>query len=176
MAGYGWVTLGAADTITQPLCGTDQITSSTSCKATKWNTTDSLCMVGKVPALDATTPDYKGNWGVQLGINSTDPAGSGLGQSFSTIAITVSGATTSGLRAMLHKAGDDDNTNYCLAMTSGKTLTIADFNTLCYDSTPDGKSLTAADVPNIDKVGVQVSSTKAEIAVDLCITGITFGK
>jgi len=176
MVGYGWVSLGSSDTLTDPLCGTDQITSKTSCAATTWSTTDSLCMSGSIPALDKTTPDYTGNWGVELGVNATEPNTS-LGQSFSTVAITVSGSPTSGLRAMLHRKGDSVDTNYCLAMTSGTAMTLTTFNTKCYDATPDGDALSASDVPNIDKVAVQVSSSTTAISVEkLCITGITFGK
>ena len=176
MVGYGWVSLGSSDTLTDPLCGTDQITSKTSCTATKWSTTDSLCMSGSIPALDKTTPDYTGNWGVELGVNATEPNTS-LGQSFSTVAITVSGAPTSGLRAMLHRKGDGVDTNYCLALTSGTAMTMTSFNTKCYNATPDGDALSATDVPNIDKVAVQVSSSTTDISVEkLCITGITFGK
>jgi hypothetical protein len=133
-------------------------------------------MSGSIPALDKTTPDYTGNWGVELGVNATEPNTS-LGQSFSTVAITVSGSPTSGLRAMLHRKGDSVDTNYCLAMTSGTAMTLTTFNTKCYDATPDGDALSASDVPNIDKVAVQVSSSTTAISVEkLCITGITFGK
>jgi hypothetical protein len=126
--------------------------------------------------LDKTTPDYTGNWGIELGVNATE-SNISLGQSFSTIAITVSGSPTSGLRAMLHRKGDKDETNYCLAMISGTVMAMTSFNTKCYDLPPDGDALFASDIPNIDKVGVQVSSSATAITVDnLCVTGITFGK
>jgi hypothetical protein len=177
MTGLAWVALGSADTLTDPLCGSAQITSTPPCVATTWSTTNSLCISGAIPALDATTPDYNSNWGIQLGIDVTKPFGSGLGQSFSTIAITVSGSPTSGLRAMLHRKGDKDETNYCLAMISGTVMPMTSFNTKCYDLPPDGDALFASDIPNIDKVGVQVSSSATAITVDnLCVTGITFGK
>jgi hypothetical protein len=60
---------------------------------------------------------------------------------------------------------------------TGSALTITSFTTTCYDTAKPGTALTAADVPNIDKVGVQVSSGTAAISVSkFCITGITFGK
>jgi hypothetical protein len=177
MTGYGWVALGAKDSLSDPTCGTATITSTTTCaSSTTWSSDTALCMSGSIPALDATTPDYTGNWGVQIGINATDPAGGGLGQSFTTITIATSGSPTSGLRAILHKKGDADATSYCAAMT-GSALTITSFTTTCYDTAKPGTALTAADVPNLDKVGVQVTSGAAAITVaKLCVTGITFGK
>jgi hypothetical protein len=61
-------------------------------------------------------------------------------------------------------------------MTSGKAITLTSFHTKCYDSPADGVALTAADVPNIDKIGVQISSdTGADYAVsNFCLTGVTF--
>jgi hypothetical protein len=43
----------------------------------------------------------------------------------------------------------------------------------CWDST--GTNLTDADIPNVDEVSVQVSSTAAAITVDkLCLTKVEF--
>ena len=62
-------------------------------------------------------------------------------------------------------------------MTSGRAITLTDFNTKCYDSPADGTALTAADVPNIDKIGVQISSDigSAYTVTNFCLTGVTFG-
>jgi hypothetical protein len=133
-------------------------------------------MTGAIPALGAT-PDYNNNWGVQVGVNSTDPAGAGLGQALTSVAITVTGTPTSGLRAMVHRKGDPVGSGYCSPMTSGTAIPFTSFNTKCYDTPPDGTALTAADVTIIDQVGVQVSSGTAAVTVtNLCITGITFVK
>jgi hypothetical protein len=177
MTGYGWVALGTADTISSPTCGTATITNAAPClTSTTWNSTTALCITGSVPALSATAPDYTGNWGVSVGVNSSDATGGTLGQTFSSITIAVSGSPSSGLRAIIHRASDPVTTSYCLAMTSG-AMTLTSFNTKCYDATPDGVALTASDVPNIDKISVQVSSTTSAIIVSsLCITGITFAK
>ena len=176
MVGYGWVALGSADSISDPTCNGAAFTSATNCASTTWSTanTKGLCMTGSVPALGAT-PDYVGNWGVQVGVNSTDPAGSGLGQSFTSIAITVTGSPSSGLRAMVHRKTDPVGSGYCYPMTSGTAIPFTSFNTKCYDTPADGTALTAADVPNIDQVGVQVSSGTAAISVaSLCMTEIDF--
>ena len=176
MTGYGWVALGTADAITSPTCGTAAITDAAPClTSTTWNSTTSLCITGSVPAL-GTPPDYIGNWGVSVGVNATDTTPSaGLGQSFSSVTITVSGSPGSGLRAMVHRKGDPDATTYCHALTSGTVMPLTSFSTTCYTTASPGTAITAADVPNIDKISVQVWSGTAAIPVsNLCITGITF--
>jgi hypothetical protein len=176
MTGYGWVALGAKDSLSDPKCGTAEIKDGTTCAATTWSTKDSLCISGSIPALDATTPDYTGNWGVLVGLNATDPAGGGLGQSFSSITIAVSGTPSSGLRAKIHKKGDSSSVDYCAPFTTG-AIPLTSFTTTCYDTAKPGTAFAAADVPSIDQVGVQVTSDKTAITVtNLCITGITFGK
>ena len=178
ITGYGWLALGAADALTDPTCGPGKmpITNTAPCpSSTNWNSPTALCVSGPIPAL-GTPPDYAGNWGIMLGVNSADPMGV-IGQSFSTMAITVTGLPLVGLRAMVHKRGDPDSTSYCAVLTSGTAMPLAYFSTACYTPTSPGIAITAADVPNIDKIGVQVSSGAAAIAVtNLCITGITFAK
>jgi hypothetical protein len=65
MTGYGWVELGALDTITDPTCDADRhaITNESPCTSTiNWRTADSLCLSGSIPALHPTAPDYDHNW------------------------------------------------------------------------------------------------------------------
>ena len=175
MTGWGWVALGSLDTITDPTCDTAQtpITNAEPCLAnTNWNKSDALCMTGLVPAL-GEDPDYAGNWGVGVGVNAKDP-NAGMGTSWKTITISVSGSPTSGLRAVLHKEGDTDDTGYCTALTPGTAINITDFKTECWGS--DGTALTESDAGSIDKIQVQVNSTAEESAVDnLCLTKIEFG-
>jgi hypothetical protein len=178
MTGYGWVALGSADTISDPTCDAAKaaITKAAPCKAnTNWNKADALCMTGSIPALDldAATPDYTGNWGVEVGVNAKDP-NAGIGTSWKTITIGVSGSPSSGLRAVLHKYGDADDIGYCAPLTPGTALNLTDLKTNCWDST--GTALTESDAASIDKVGVQVTSTGSAISVDnLCLTKIEFG-
>jgi len=177
MLGYGYVALGSLDSLTDPTCGTAKaaITSAAPCKAdTQWTGTDKLCISGNVPALDATTPDYTNNWGVSVGLNSTDPAGGGLGQSLSSVTIATSGTPSSGLRAIVHLKGDSDSTQYCAPLTTG-AMAFTSFSATCWDTAKPGTAITAAQVTNIDKIAVQVTSGSAAIPVSsLCITGITF--
>jgi hypothetical protein len=178
MTGYGWVALGSADTLTEPTCDAAKaaITSAAPCLAnTNWSKPDALCMSGSIPALpgDAGATDYSSNWGVQVGVNAKDPSAA-LGSNWKTITFDVTGSPSSGLRAVLHKAGDPDSTGYCYAMTPGTALKITDFNSKCWDSS--GTALTEADAGSIDKMGVQVTSTATAITVSsLCLTKITFG-
>jgi hypothetical protein len=177
MTGYGWVALGSADTVTDPTCGPSKaaITSAAPCAtSTNWSTTTGLCITGSIPAL-GTPPDYTGNWGVSVGVNAGPAAGTGLGQSFASITIAVAGSPATGLRAMVHRSGDPDATSYCYALTPGTAIPLTSFSTTCYNTATPGTALTAADVPKIDKVSVQVSSGAAAISVaSLCINGITF--
>jgi hypothetical protein len=183
MTGWGWVALGPADAVSSPTCQGAPFTPTGNCLGgPDWNSTSALCLTGSIPAVAATNPDYINNWGVQIGIDATINAdgrlgsvSQALGQSFTSIAITVSGSPSSGLRAMVHRKGDAVGASYCAPLTSGAAIPFTAFNTKCYASPPDGVALTMADVPNIDQVGVQVSSTFTAITVtNLCITGITF--
>jgi len=181
MTGYGFVSLGSGDTVSSPTCGAAKaaITSAAPCAASpNWSSATALCVSGAIPALPAapTATDYAANWGVSVGLNVTDPATAGLGAvAFTSIAATLTGTPITGLRMTLHRKGDPDSTSYCSAVTSGTAVPFTSFATDCYNTVPVGK-LTAADIPLIDKVSIQVSSTStAAITVtDLCITGITF--
>jgi hypothetical protein len=177
MTGYGWIAFGSADTVSDPMCGTEKFTSTTKCAATTWGTKDSLCISASIPALPATpaASDYSSNWGVQIGIDSTEAKGT-LGQSFSSITIAVSGSPSSGLRAKVHRKGDAEGTDYCANITSG-AISFTSFTAACWDKTTPGAAISAADVPNIDQIGIQVPSGSTAIDVkSLCITGITFAK
>src|ERR1700690_1095942 len=175
MVGYGWVALGSLDSITDPKCGAAAITAAAPCTtSTTWSSASALCVTGNVPAL-GTPPDYTNNWGLSVGGNANATAGTGLGQSFTSITIAVTGTPTSGLRAMVHRSGDPDATSYCYALTPGTAIPLTSFSATCYTSASPGTAITAADVPKIDKISVQVSSGTTAIPVpNLCITGITF--
>jgi len=180
MSGWAFVALGSADTITDPTCGTAKaaITAAAPCTTSaNWSSATGLCVTGAIPALPATptATDYSSNWGLSVGVNSTETAGGGLGQSLTSMAITVTGSPLTGLRAVVHRKGDADSVSYCAALTSGTAIALTSFVTDCYNTTPTGTKITSADIPNIDKVSVQVSSGGTAITVaNLCITGITF--
>jgi hypothetical protein len=181
MSGWGWIALGSLDTATDPTCDTPAvgtpITKDAACKeGTHWNATDALCITGTIPALPpppVLQSDYDANWGLQIGVNTNADDTIALGQTFSTIAITVDGSPTAGLRVELHRQSDLEATTYC-ATNTGAAMKLTSFNTKCWDGS--GTALTADDVPKIDKVGIQVSSTAAAITVaNLCLRQIVFG-
>jgi hypothetical protein len=179
MSGYGWVTMGALDIVTSPTCGSSNapITSANTCLATQtnWESSNALCVSGTIPALPAnpTSTDYSDNWGMQLGANASDPIGA-LGKTYSTITLNFTGSPQAGLRATVHRTGDPVGTTYCSLVTSGTPMALTSFNTSCWNNS--GTSLTTADLPKIDKVGLEVVSTQAEITVSkLCLTSIVFG-
>lgn len=189
--GYGWVAMGPDDSLTSPTCDTGkEITGKTdgACKTTtvwKDEGTPHLCMSGTIPTLPAGTPsqaDYDNNWGVQIGVNAAEP-NDAIGSKFAgykTMTMTLSGTPTSGLRAMVHLKGDDNGKTYCFdGLKSGVAMKLLNFNTHCW---PGGESdtvkLAEADLVNIDKLGLQVSSVQGgEIKVqDLCLEQVDFGK
>lgn len=179
MSGYGWVTMGALDVVTSPTCGSSHapITSVNTCLATQtnWESSNALCVSGTIPALpeNPTSTDYSDNWGMQLGANASDPIGA-LGKSYSTITLYFTGSPQTGLRATVHRTGDPIGTTYCSLVTSGTAMALTSFNTSCWNNS--GISLTSADLPKIDKVGLEVVSGQTEITVSkLCLTSIVFG-
>jgi hypothetical protein len=202
MTGYGWVALGSLDTISDPTCDTDKhaITKANACNTTtNWSTADGLCASGSIPALPAGTPtqsDYDNNWGIEVGVNTSEPpaakGGTTLGGSYTAVTFTVTGTPTTGLRAQVHRKGDGDNGVFCANLTSGTKISLNSFSTQCWGGCPSGSQapaglndtstcypLTAADVPNIDHAHIQVfsaqSSTQSPITVtNLCLKSIVF--
>lgn len=178
MTGYGWVGLGTGDTVTSPTCGSTgtQITSTSPCASgTNWGTANptALCVSGSIPSTGTATV-ASGNWGIQVGVNAKDP-NAGIGQSFKTITVNASAVPTGEIRVELHRSADASGDTYCAKWTSSTTaMTLTTFNKKCWDNT--GVYLTAADVPLIDQVGLQVASGNAAITLsNMCLQSITFG-
>jgi len=179
ITGYGWIALGPLDSVTEPTCGAfnSLITSTASCNdVTNWNSANALCVSGYIPALPVvpTADDYNNNWGIQIGVNATAAFGI-VGRAYSTISASISGVPTSWFRLELHRYGDAATTTYCYdGLTSGMQVPLTGFNTACWTNT--GTWFTTADAPNIDKVGVQVSSLPTAIMLtNMCLNSITFG-
>jgi hypothetical protein len=190
MSGFGFVSLGALDSVSSPSCDNSEsggsasatITKATPCQGvTKWKSSDGVCVSGAIPALPGSPvqADYDNNWGIQVGFDASAPAGQTIGtiaSSFKSITLTVSGAPQTGLRAEIHRLHDPNEVTYCANMTSGKSIALSAFSTQCYGGSSDVK-LKEDDLPNIDKVGVQVSSGSTAISVDnLCLTRVVFGR
>lgn len=176
MAGRGWVALGAQDAITDPTCGGTAIISSTACSSISWSTTDSLCISGTIPMFPAspTISDFTNNWGVQLGLDATDPPGGTISRPFGGIAVSLSGSPTTGLRAVIHKKGDPSSTSYCYPYTPG-VMPLAKFAQDCWAPTPS--NFFVGNASDIDSVAIMLSSGTAAITINkLCITGITLSK
>ncbi len=176
MTGFGWIALGELDTVSDPQClsPSTPIVSGLACDHTGWSTPDAYCMTGYIPAV-SSEGNWEQNWGIEIGINATPTPGGTLGQSFSGIAISVTGTPSTNLRAVVHRKNDPDGTTYCSSFTSGTTVAFTSFNSSCWNN--EGKYLAASDVANLDQVGVQVSSGTAAITIkNLCITGISFSK
>jgi hypothetical protein len=189
-------------TTTRPITSADNSPSGAcpTTGTTVWNTSDALCISGTIPTV--TGGDYTSNWGLQIGVNTIDPpatsAGSGtLGKTYATIAATTTGdvtPTNSAIRLVIHLVGTPDTDNpYCATVSgSGKAITLTSFNTQCWNGSSCGavpactpgadqstccNQLKDTDIPNIDKIGIQISSdNKQPYAVNnFCLTGYQFG-
>jgi hypothetical protein len=173
MTGWGWIALGALDTVSTPTCADGSpVTSGTECSSYAWPTSAGLCMSGAVPAVVGS--DYADNWGILMSAGVSDPQGGPLGRSFQSILFNVSGRPQSDLRGAVHRKGDPQDVNYCAAIVSGGAVMFTAFNTVCWGG-GSGTPLTLADVPNLDWIGLQVVSGPSAINVsNLCLTSLVF--
>ena len=177
MSGLGSVAMGTPDVVTDPTCGGKAITRDAPCTtATTWNAGPGLCVTGNIPAIfPGEQYEYDNNWGIQIRVNASEPAGSVFdGSAFGSVTFYLSGSVSTELRAVIHRKGDAETATYCASFQqSGRKIPLSAFNAKCWDGS--GTSLAAADLKLIDWVGVQVSSGAVAIAVsNLCLTSIVF--
>ena len=129
---------------------------------------------GAIPAVTSST-DYTTHWGIELAIPPTPTTGGNLGQSFSSLTVSMTGSPQSGLRVVTHRKTDSGSTIYCATMVPGVSIPFTNFNTACWDGS--GTRLAAADVANLDMLGIQIPSASSAITItNLCLLGITFAK
>jgi hypothetical protein len=170
MTGWAFVALGLTDTVSAPTCGTPPVAIT---EAAKCNTTTNwpaagVCVTGSVPP----NPSPYTSWGINIGLSSTDPSGSGLGQTFANVTIAATGAPAGATFRYIISVG---TTDYCAAATPGAAVSFSTFNTKCYDTPIDGVAYTGTGA-DITGVQLQVVPGTATITVaNLCLTGITFG-
>jgi len=160
---------------------------------TMWNSSSALCITGSIPKVQGV--DYTSDWGLQIATNSSSPPadssgnGSTLGKTYSTITYDITPEavtpTNTAIRAVIHLISQECFADpYCATIpASGAVLKLTDFNTECWNGTVCGagaacKQLKPEDVPNIDKVGVQISSDiqNAYVVNNFCLNNIKFGK
>ncbi len=170
VTGWAFLAMGTLDTVSVPTCGNPPvaISATASCTTTtNWPTTG-ICVTGSVP----TNPSPYTSWGINIGANATDPSGSGLGQTFSTVAISATGAPSGATFRYVISVGTVD---YCAAATLGTAVAFSTFNTKCYDAPADGTAY-AGTGSNITGVQLQIVPGTATITISsMCLTGITFG-
>lgn len=157
--------------------------------------TNALCMSGSIPLVTDTTAypsgDYNDNWGLQIGIDISS-TGAVLGvSSYSKITLNFTGSVNpngAAIRAELHRKGDGADATFCAIAASGMPISLTAFSTQCWSGCSTAQapagisdtntcySLNAADIPNIDKIDIHISSdaTNAYTVSNFCWTGITF--
>jgi hypothetical protein len=186
LTGYGYVSLGVVDSITSPTCNGMQIgglapsdppvTFNSTCRpsAITWGSATGLCVSGTIPGWSSYSShmDSMIDWGIMVGVATRQPVQT-MGVSYGSIALTVSGWNSESVLAVVHLADDASNLTYCASMTSGVAIKLQSFNTECIFSS--GRGLADKDVERIDKIGVQVPSSRSVITLsDFCLTKIEF--
>lgn len=168
--GYGWVAVAPPATLVSPVCDGAPITASSSCSHTPdWPSTQELCISGSIPADPGN--DGQQSLGVMVGLNVTEPFGGVLGVAYVRTFVTLSGSPVQGLRLVVHRSGDPEGTTYCVPVTNIERIEFTSFNTKCWDDS--GIALRPEDVPNLDRIALQVPSTGSPIAIDdLCLSGL----
>ena len=184
LSGYGYVSLGVVDSITSPTCNGMQIgglapsdppvTFNSTCRpsAITWGSATGLCVSGTIPGWSSYSShmDSMIDWGIMVGVATRQPV-EAMGVSYGSITLTVSGWSSESLLAVVHLADDANNLTYCASMTSGVAIKLRSFNTECFFGS--GRSLADNDVERIDKIGVQVPSSRSVITLsDFCLTKI----
>jgi hypothetical protein len=136
-----------------------------------------VCSTGLARAADTSKEEAKQHFlkGQQLfDVGRWDEAASEFEQAY---ALRSDPVFIYNMAQACRRKGDADSTNYCHAVSPGASISLGSFSTTCYDTANPGTALAATDVPNIDKISVQVPSTSTAITVSkLCLTGITFAK
>ena len=188
LTGYGHIGLGVVDSVSSPTCNgmpiggvtpsAPPVTFSSTCRpsAITWGTTVGLCVSGTIPAWSTNRSyvDSMINWGILVGVATREPV-QAIGVSYATMALTVSGWDSEPLLAVVHLADDPSNLTYCAWADPGEAVKLSTFNTECYFNS--GKGLSDKDVDKIDKIGVQVPSSRSAVTLsDFCLMKIEFAK
>jgi hypothetical protein len=201
MTGYGWIAMGQFNSATQPVCdntanggtASQTISKAAPCPATGgktvWNTPNQgLCITGSVPKVGTTAgvtgPDYTGYWGLEVGANADASTGTIDISGYTSVSFNYTDAALTPahpgiVRGEIHVKGHvPADESYCALLTGpGKGSLLTSFNTQCWVGGA-GIALTAADMKNVDQMGVQISSdvTTDYTATNFCWSGVTFTK
>lgn len=168
MSGYAWVAAGQAADIVAP----------SPCNASGCfkDTKGQLCTRGTLPALQCTgrgtpqyTCDWQANWGAMIGMNTTSDRGPWQSGSPATLSVAYHG-TRGTYRLTAHVAGDPDSKLYCIdSYQSGQIVSGGMLTTVCWTGSGD----TLGDFRNVDKIGLELTSTEAVVAFDYCVSAIS---
>jgi hypothetical protein len=192
--GNGWVAGGTSGpgnigtpltTFKTPTCpaGDGTLTGGTGagCSALTWETTNSLCMSGTIPALTACPTncaapgevgdDYSEDWGAAVGVNVSTVANTAMGQAFNTLTVNFTG-TPGGVVKL--SVIDSSGMWYCFYnYVSGTPVTPSQLTQSCWLTSSPGPALSS--LATITSVGLEIdSSQSAETFTDFCMDSIAF--
>ncbi|MCL2450793.1 MAG: hypothetical protein FWD17_17765 [Polyangiaceae bacterium] len=121
-----------------------------------------LCGAGTTVPQGATYACYGNGFGVDVGTGTVTATG---------LSFTLSGTLPASGGQI--QVADSSGTTYCaeIKKTGAQTVAWSDFNTLCYNTPPDGGTF-PGDV--VSKVLIQVNSSTANQTWSLCLSDISF--
>ena len=170
--GWAWVAPGEQTTVVNPNpCNNSGCFKDTGGK---------LCIKGHINALTCTgqgtshtSCNWDKNWGVVLGLNTTDPQGPWGTSAPMKVAIgytsAVQGGTTGHYRLNAHLVGDPYSKQYCIDnYTPGAVVQASDFKSQCWFDTGDR----LPSFRTVDQIGLLRTSEYGPVDFDFCVTSI----
>jgi hypothetical protein len=171
--GYAWVAPSQQATVASP-----NPCNNSGCFR---NTGEQLCTKGHINALSCTgqgTPqvscNWAQNWGVVLGLNTTEPQGPWGAAAPTRVAVNYTSVARGGsaghYRLNAHVAGDPYTKQYCVDnYTPGAVVQAGDFKSECWFNTGD----TLPNFRAVDQLGLLRASEFTAVDFDFCVTQIT---
>ena len=167
MTGYAWVAASAGTTVSSPSpCNENGCFK---------ETRGQLCTRGVIPALQCTgrgtssfSCDWKENWGVVLGMNTTSSAGPWDTGAPSSVSVAYRGGRAT-YRLNAHVSGEPESKVYCIdAYQSGQVADARAFRSSCWSES--GEAL--GNFQKVDKLSLEVMPAESAVSFDYCVTSI----
>lgn len=145
------------------------------------NTAEQLCTKGHINALSCSGQgtsqvncNWAQNWGVVLGLNTTDPQGPWGASAPTRVAVNFTSVARAGsaghYRLNAHLAGDPYTKQYCVDnYTPGAMVQASDFKSQCWFNAGD----TLPNFRAVDQLGLLRTSEFSAVDFDFCVTRIS---